>query len=388
MITKLSIQHYRSIENLDLELGPVTLFVGQNGAGKSNIIDAIKFVRDSLRNGLDWAVAERHGIQNIRQWSPTRPYHVSIGLHARGGEGRWEANGKFSFTLSSSGDSYKIHKEEAEWNDIVTTRFRAHRTIDIKPVNNFKYSRDKGGCIKTNWLKDSLTLESGEMEEFFISSPLSHPMRSWLFSDFECYVIFPNTLRDAQKLSREPHLTSHGENIASVLKMLRRKRKAAAIQEIVGTMKKIVPNLENITARAVGSFIVPRFYIRPNQEKGHYFDVDQMSDGTLRLLGILVALYQDPGPSVIALEEPELTVHPGALPLIADAIKEVSETRQVLVTTHSPDLLDQFEPDQIVAVEYEDGATRAHPLNTTQKKAARDKLFTLGRMMSFEGLHG
>jgi predicted ATPase len=113
-----------------------------------------------------------------------------------------------------------------------------------------------------------------------------------------------------------------------------------------------------------------------------------MSDGTLRVLGILVALYQELGPGVIALEEPELTVHPGILQMLAEMIKEVSQRRQILLTTHSPELLDYFDPEDIVAVDYEDGATTARPLNKAQSKAVRERLFSLGELMTVEGLRG
>ena len=127
----------------------------------------------------------------------------------------------------------------------------------------------------------------------------------------------------------------------------------------------------------------------PEEEKRTYnFNVTQMSDGTLRVLGLLVALYQDPRSGVIALEEPELTIHPGMLPLITDSITEISDRTQVLVTTHSPELIDRFDPSQIIAVELEKGITSARPLNAAQVNAVKEKLFSLGELMSVEGLHG
>ena len=127
---------------------------------------------------------------------------------------------------------------------------------------------------------------------------------------------------------------------------------------------------------------------KQNNNKPHTFNVNQMSDGTLRILGLLVALYQEPKPDTIALEEPELTVHPGAFQLITDSIEEVSQANQILVTTHSPEFLDYFRPEQIVAVELQDGITKAGKLNESQLNAARERLFTLGELMSIEGIHG
>jgi predicted ATPase len=228
-------------------------------------------------------------------------------------------------------------------------------------------------------------------DELFTSNRLRLPCGSPIIRhlmDYEIYTIFPNTLREPQKQSREEYLQSHGENLASVIKRMRGKKRNEAIAEIVLGMQKVIPDLDNVVAQAVGGYIVPRFFVKPEGQKRHAFDVNQMSDGTLRVLGLLVALYQDPGPSIMALEEPELTVHPGLMQLLAEAIKEVGQTRQIFVTTHSPEFLDHFEPDQVIAVNYRDNQTIARPIRTNQKKAVREKLFRLGELMVIEGLRG
>ena len=200
---------------------------------------------------------------------------------------------------------------------------------------------------------------------------------------------FPNTLRKPQYQSNEIYLESHGNNLTSILKQMRRKKRTEAISEIVNSLKLIIPGLDNINVQSVAGYLTPQFRMgKQNNNKPHTFNVNQMSDGTLRILGLLVALYQEPKPDTIALEEPELTVHPGAFQLITDSIEEVSQTTQILVTTHSPEFLDQFQPEQIVAVELQDGITKAGKLNESQLNAARERLFTLGELMSIEGIHG
>ena len=82
MFKRISVSHFKSIEHLNLELRQVNILVGTNGCGKSNIVDVIRFVRDAVHNGLDRAISDRHGIDSIRQWSPTRPYRVLIEIEA------------------------------------------------------------------------------------------------------------------------------------------------------------------------------------------------------------------------------------------------------------------------------------------------------------------
>ena len=112
----------------------------------------------------------------------------------------------------------------------------------------------------------------------------------------------------------------------------------------------------------------------------------QESDGTLRLLGLLVALYQQ-APGLKVIEEPELTIHPGALAYIAELMEEVATERMsLLVTTHSPDFLDLVPVNSIRAVEMTDGGTIAGLVAEDQRNAVTKKLFTPGELHSMEGL--
>ena len=119
MIKRLVIRHYRSIENVELNLGDINILVGPNGVGKSNIIDSITFVRDAVKNGLDQAVNERHGIQTIRQWSPTRPYDISLAIETSNPRSEW--HGKFSFTLRSLREGFDILNESGEFRGLVAS---------------------------------------------------------------------------------------------------------------------------------------------------------------------------------------------------------------------------------------------------------------------------
>ncbi len=134
--------------------------------------------------------------------------------------------------------------------------------------------------------------------------------------------------------------------------------------------------------------MVPAFRVRESSGKTHDFNVSQISDGTLRILGLLVALYQPAVPYTLAMEEPEQTINPGELSILAEAIVEVSSKTQMLVTTHSPDFLDKFSaPSVVYSVNMIDGITRAGPINESQLQAVRDHLFSLGELMAIEGLH-
>ena len=117
-----------------------------------------------------------------------------------------------------------------------------------------------------------------------------------------------------------------------------------------------------------------------------WLDAAQESDGTLRMLALLTAIYQRRRPSFLGIEEPESAVHPGVLAILADVMQEASLRTQIVITTHSPDLIDRFPVECIRAVEFVDGETKVGEVSNRQASAVKERLFTLGELHSMEGL--
>jgi len=117
-----------------------------------------------------------------------------------------------------------------------------------------------------------------------------------------------------------------------------------------------------------------------------------MSDGTVRALGILVALFQSgngAGPvTLVGIEEPEIALHPAAAGLLRDGLREASRSTQVIVTSHSGDLLDngELDPASILAVYADKGSTHIAPLDAAGKTALRDRLYTPGELLRMDQL--
>ena len=125
-------------------------------------------------------------------------------------------------------------------------------------------------------------------DDLFLNSRYSKSftMLRRMLRDFESYTIFPNTLRTPQNQSNEPYLESQGNNLTSILKQMRRKKRTEAISEIVNSLKLIIPGLDNINVHSVAGYLTPQFRMgEQNNNKPHTFNVNQMSDGTLRILG-------------------------------------------------------------------------------------------------------
>ena len=113
-INKVFANNYRSLVDLQLDLGPLTVLVGPNASGKSSIVDVIRFVLDAVRNDLEFAIDERHGISAIRRWSAKgRPYDIEIGLDYSNGEKEFEVEYKFALGSKRLGE-YSVKREYAK----------------------------------------------------------------------------------------------------------------------------------------------------------------------------------------------------------------------------------------------------------------------------------
>jgi predicted ATPase len=208
-------------------------------------------------------------------------------------------------------------------------------------------------------------------------------------SGIRMYHIDPAVLRVLRPSGQSSTLLPEGANVASVLRGLAQSHPELA-DRIQGYLRAIVPGFERIEIRQIAGLGVPYFKMSSGDGKGSTnFPVTNVSDGTLRALAILVALFQAPAPTLQLLEEPETALHPGATGVLLDAMLEASERSQILVTTHSADLLDQKDiPDEsILAVVAEDGTTRIGPLDDSERSAIRDHLFTAGELLRTGGLH-
>ena len=201
------------------------------------------------------------------------------------------------------------------------------------------------------------------------------------------YHIFPNEIREIQRPTRAYPLNEHGENLASALRDLRASHRQR-FDRIVRAMGNLVPGVDDIAVRQTGGYLVTKLRHAEATELGEstWFVTAQEAEGTLRLLGLLVALYQFPPPPFLGIEEPELNVHPGASAKLADYVVESSRRSQILLTTHSPELIDRLPNQSIRAVRAIRGLTSVGPVAKKQLQAVRQELFSLGEIHQTEGL--
>jgi predicted ATPase len=180
-------------------------------------------------------------------------------------------------------------------------------------------------------------------------------------------------------------------NLPSVLERLR-VHSPKVKDRVEAYLQQVVPGVAAVSVLSLGGRETLDFCERIEGRGERWFTADSMSDGTLRALGILVALFQgqpdDPRPMLVGLEEPETGLHPAATEVLVDSFREAAESRQIIVTSHSPDLLDNasISDSEIVAVVAEDGKSSLGPLDQAGRSVLRDHLYTAGQLLRMHQL--
>jgi predicted ATPase len=369
-LTRAVVKNYKSIAACDVDLRPLTFLVGPNGAGKSNFLDALRFVADGLRTSLDHAFRERGGIGEVRRRSGGHPTHFGARLEFALPSG---GVGGYGFRIGAKPNGFEVLSEECVLRPPEALASESRFTVTAGQVS----STVPGPAAAS----DRLYLVSAS------GLPEFRPAYDSL-SNMGFYNLSTERIRDLQMPDAGELLARDGGNLAAVLDLIgkRRPELKARIEEYLA---KVAPGIQGVDAIALG----PRETLQFRQEAAGgdspwRFLAANMSDGTLRALGVLVALFQTGPAPLVGLEEPEAGLHPAAVSVLLDAMFAAGETRQVLVTSHSPDLLDssRLETDSILAVVAEAGNTYVGPLDAVGREALRKRLYTAGELLRLDQL--
>lgn len=373
---RLRLKNYRSIKICNLSLGPLTLLVGPNGSGKSNVLDALRFTSQALGENLDNALRERGGIAEVRRRSTGHPTRFTIAMTFVMGAGRQA--GEYEFEIGAAkGGEYRVSREMCR---IRSGEFGSEdRFFETRAGQLMSSSEERLPRI----FPDRLLLVALSGQE---------PFRQ-LFDGLASMGVFspaPEAMRVVQKPDPGDLLRRDASNIASVIERLRRTDLPAKAR-IEEYLSHIVPGVKAIQRVGVANWETLEFQQEVQGAANPWsFQASSMSDGTLRALGVLVALFAGTGEvmSPVGIEEPESALHPAASGLLLDAIRDASQRRQVLVTSHSPDLLDSpsITVDELFAVRSVSGTTVVDRPDAAAQVALKESLFTAGELVRADQL--
>lgn len=372
-LNRVVLRNYKSIGNCDVRLGPLTYLVGVNGSGKSNFLDALHLVRDALNGSLDNALNERGGLSEVRRRSSGHPTHFGIRLEFTLSSGQ---RGHFAFNVGALRDrGYEVQTEECV----------------VEGIGKGPFYRIERGRLRAS-SESAFPAITSDRLALVVASGLAafRPVFDGLAS-MSFYNLNPKLMRDLQKPQEGRLLKPAGENIASVIGHLERVGRSQ-MNIVENYLQTVVPMVHGVERRQVGPMETLEFRQDMAGSKHPWrFLAQNMSDGTLRALGILVALFQvnrDYSPSLVGLEEPETALHPAASAALREALMQASQQTQVIVTSHSPDLLDDrgISTDALLSVVSEGGETCIAPLDEASRDAMRQQLFSAGELLRLNQL--
>jgi predicted ATPase len=325
---------------MEIELQPLNLLIGANGAGKSNLISFFKMLNEMMAGRFQQYVGVSGNAQSLLHFGPkiTREIEAKLEFEVKSGIDTYDfrlfyaAGDTLIFaeeTLSFLQKGRATPKVEQLGAGHQEAKIRDAANEDKQPAKTLKYLLDR--CRVYHFHDTSLT--AGVRLSSYIGD------NRWLMPD--------------------------ASNAAAMLLRFR-KEHPTVYQRIVGTIRLIAPFFDDFVLNSDES----RFVMLNWQEKGadRVFGPHQFSDGTLRAICLAILLLQpeDELPELIVIDEPELGLHPYAINIIADLLRRAALHTQILISTQSSSFLNHFEPDNIITVQREGKGSQFTRLNPTQ----------------------
>jgi predicted ATPase len=368
MIHQIRIQNFRSLRDVTVTLSPLTVFIGKSGTGKTNFALAIKFLRDCLASGRQNAAGHCPNHKCMTNASGAMGFEVVFSVP--------EFSKRFTYTVNFN----EQHVNHPPREESLTYGSRV--------------------VFRQSWRSNSQP--RWEVEPGVAPTPQAGELVLGRLPGLEEAVIAHTALTDAVGIYSFPYdvlasntpgqgriagLADHGENyLESLLALARDLHNGIAVRKsIVATLQRIN---ETIASVELDSLRNPQKAIVAHRlhETLLQLELGQESDGFRRFYVHLLALYQIPPKQTMVFEEPENGIYPGALELLADEFKAApgSNRGQVLLTTHSPALLDCFSAEEIRVVELVDLETKIGTLDEEQKTALQEELLHAGELLTVD----
>lgn len=360
LIKRVQIKQYRSIASCDVMLGPLTFLIGLNGSGKSNFLDALRLIPDTLRSTVGEAIQERGGMGEVLRQSTGHPTNVGVRVDFEIGS----EPGYFALNLHEDLGEMRIKSEECSF---AGNEYQVERGRILKPP----------ASGSPDVQKDRTYLASISKLPAFQS--VFEALSRMAFHDFK-----PSAIRAGGKAGAGLGLARDGGNLGPIVGSL----PPETLARLNGFIGAFMSDVEAIVPRGKRAFDVRRrvadfadTWRRPGTS---------LSDGALTALATLLALQlsQTREAAFVAFEHPETLLHLDALAVVRDALLEASTSAQVIVTTHSADLLDdkRIGGEVVLAADSFRGATEVGPIDSNVLSCLKTGPVTVGELLRWNEL--
>lgn len=331
-LSTISVKGFKSIASIEkLKLGAINVVIGPNGSGKSNFIGVFSFLHSIREGHLQDYVIKTGGADKILHFGTKVTKQLQIRISFRNEINQYEIN-----LEPTNADELVPH---SEW---------------VYYWNQSKYSGPMGESLPRTGKEAGISAQESTRIASYVRDHLDR-WRLYHFHDTSS----TSPMKKTADINDNRYLRPDGSNLAAFLYFLREKHNSS-YSLIRRTVQRVAPFFDDFQLEP--QQLNPEKIRLEWKHKGSesYFDASALSDGTLRFIALATLFFQPINfqPSVILVDEPELGLHPYAITLLASLIKQASVNIQVIISTQSPLLLDQFQPEDVLVADRVDGGTQ------------------------------
>jgi predicted ATPase len=331
-VSRLVLSGYKSIAQSDLPLGGLNVLIGANGAGKSNYIGFFRFIGQVLSQQLQLAVGKAGGVDRVLHFGRKHTEELKAEIYF--------GDTRYMFELAPTDDNRFVFQREA------IAKF------DEQEAYSSGYFESQAH-LYNSWGREN------KLDDVFES------IKKWRIYHFHDTGVNAR-VKQIDRINDNEYLRDDARNLAAFLLRLR-KHHPVHYQRIVGTIRLVAPYFGD-------------FLLRPTVDNKEMiqlewtelaadqpFPASALSDGTLRFICLATVLLQPEEfmPSAILIDEPELGLHPFAIGVLGGLMKSVSASHQMIVSTQSVELVNEFEAGDLIVVDKRDGASMFHRPDAT-----------------------
>ncbi|MDD1772451.1 MAG: AAA family ATPase [Methanomassiliicoccales archaeon] len=359
-VERLVVQNYRALKHLDLKLQPITFFLGPNGSGKSTIFDVFAFLSECFTVGLRKAWEKRNRFKELRTRDQNGPIIIEL---------KYRENRTNSFNPLIT---YHLAINENDKGPYVEEEFLSWKRGSYgKPFKFLEFKKGEGSVVtgeqpdETDERRPEPLSSSDTIAVNTLGQLKNHPRVSALRSfitDWHLSYLSADAARGKPESGAQEHLSTSGDNLPNVIQYLKEQH-IEIYNEIMTALSKRVPKLEKIDAE-----ILPDGRLMLQIKDAPFRSpvlAKYASDGTIKMLAYMTLMGDPNPPQLVGIEEPENFIHPSLLTDLAEEFRKASQRTQLLVTSHSPFIVNEARPDEVYVL-YRDAS------GFTQAKRASD----------------
>jgi predicted ATPase len=369
---ELEVKGFRRLENVAIPLRPLCVMIGANGVGKSSILDVLLLLANSARGNLNNAMSDLSGLPAVLTYDRAERLRFGISMGSPG------AHIKYALTIQPQGAGYVIEEER-----LYKTGIDPFQAIESHGLDVSYFDPGPRRFVRPSWEHNPLETSLAQVPKMFRQP---EEFRTKLASSTFYHVLnveARSPIRLPQPVRPATLPGSNGEDLVSCLFYLREadRHRFDAVED---SLKAAFPGFERLDFPPVAAGTLALTWREKYFTKPLY--MHQLSEGMLRFLW-LATLLQSPGLTALTLlDEPEVSLHPELLGLLAGLLREASQRTQVIVATHSDRLVRFLKPEEVVVLDANDDGsakfTWADQLDLGEwlKEYTLDELWTSGRI--------